>query len=71
MTVMLLQYPKVLVSELVCDLPGDSPRLTAGSIGVSQVLVNGRVVVVDGEATGEMAGRVLRSGLDTETVATS
>ena len=58
-------------ATLVHDLPGDSPRLTADPIGVVRVLVNGRVVVVDGRATGELAGTVLRSGRQTETVATS
>ncbi len=59
------------LAELVHDLPGDSPRLTAGSIGVVRVLVNGTVTVVDGKPTGELPGTVLRSGRDTRTVATS
>jgi len=58
-------------AELVHDLPGDSPRLTADSIGVKRVLVNGTVVVVDGKATGELPGTILRSGRHTRTVATS
>lgn len=58
------------LAELVHDLPGNSPRLTAGSIGVVRVLVNGVVTVVDGEATGELPGQVLRSGRHTDTVAT-
>ena len=58
-------------ATLVHDLPGDSPRLTAGSTGVVRVFVNGSVTVVDGKATGSLPGRVLRSGRDTETVATS
>ena len=66
--------PETVGSEhatLVHDLPGDSPRLTASSIGVVRVLVNGTVAVVDGQPTGDLAGKVLRSGRDTETVATS
>lgn len=59
------------LAQLVHDLPGDSPRLTADPIGVVRVLVNGTVTVVDGEPTGAMAGSILRSGRDTRTVATS
>jgi N-acyl-D-aspartate/D-glutamate deacylase len=54
----------------VADLPGESPRLTAGSTGVVRVLVNGVEAVRDGQATGAVAGSVLRSGRDTATVAT-
>ena len=50
------------------DLPGDSARLTAGSRGVVRVLVNGTVIVENGEATGATPGTVLRSGRDTDTV---
>jgi N-acyl-D-aspartate/D-glutamate deacylase len=53
----------------VYDLPGDSLRLTAGSRGVVRVLVNGQESIVDGEPTGARAGRLLRSGRDTYTVA--
>ncbi len=59
------------IASLVRDLPADSPRLTADSIGVVRVLVNGQVAVIDGQPTGTRAGTVLRSGRDTETVATS
>ncbi len=54
----------------VYDLPGESLRLTAESAGVKRVFVNGRTVIVDGEPEGALPGRVLRSGRDTETVAT-
>ena len=65
--------PETVGSELatlVHDLPGNSPRLTADSIGVHRVLVNGVVTVVDGQATGDLPGTVLRSGTHTDTVAT-
>ncbi|MBK6855681.1 MAG: amidohydrolase family protein [Microthrixaceae bacterium] len=65
--------PETVGSELatlVHDLPGNSPRLTADSIGVRKVLVNGVVTVVDGQATGDLPGTVLRSGTHTDTVAT-
>jgi N-acyl-D-aspartate/D-glutamate deacylase len=55
-------------ATLVTDLPGESPRLTAGSTGVVRVLVNGVETVADGAATGATPGRVLRSGRDTDTV---
>ncbi len=58
-------------ARLVHDLPGDSPRLTAAATGVVRVLVNGVETVVDNLATGELPGSVLRSGRDTDTVATS
>jgi N-acyl-D-aspartate/D-glutamate deacylase len=53
----------------VYDLPGNSLRLTAEPSGVERVLVNGRTVIVAGEPAGELPGKVLRSGRDTETVA--
>ena len=51
--------------------PATVMRLTADSIGVRRVLVNGTEAVVDGAPTGALAGTVLRSGRDTETVATN
>jgi N-acyl-D-aspartate/D-glutamate deacylase len=53
------------------DLPGGSLRLTASSVGIKAVLVNGTETILDGAATGNLPGTVLHSGRDTETVATS
>jgi N-acyl-D-aspartate/D-glutamate deacylase len=55
-------------ARLVHDLPGDTPRLYAGSHGVVRVLVNGTETVRDGEPTGAVPGTLLRSGRDTESV---
>ncbi|HVX21991.1 MAG TPA: amidohydrolase family protein [Acidimicrobiales bacterium] len=63
--------PATVASEparLVHDLPGDTPRLFAESIGVVRVLVNGVETVVDGKPTGALPGTVLRSGRDTYSV---
>jgi N-acyl-D-aspartate/D-glutamate deacylase len=57
-------------ARLVHDLPADSPRLTATPIGVKRVYVNGNLAVLDGEATGDRPGKILRSGQDTRTVPT-
>ncbi len=58
-------------ARLVEDLPGDSARLFADSTGVVRVLVNGVETVVDDRPTGQLPGSLLRSGRDTDTVATS
>ena len=53
---------------IVDDLPGASSRLVADAVGVERVFVNGRVVVSEGTVSGELPGRVLRSGRDTRSV---
>ena len=55
-------------ARLVHDLPGDTPRLYAGSHGVVRVLVNGVETVRDGAPTGAVPGALLRSGRDTASV---
>lgn len=48
--------------ELVGDLPGGAARLVQQAEGIRLVTVNGRVILADGELTGERAGKVLRGG---------
>lgn len=63
--------PETVAAEpatMVDDLPGGTSRLTAGSIGVKHVFVNGVETVRDDAATGATPGTVLRSGRDTATV---
>ena len=48
--------------EMVNDLPGGEKRLIQKAIGVKMTVVNGKVLVEDGEHTGEYPGRVLGNG---------
>jgi N-acyl-D-aspartate/D-glutamate deacylase len=63
--------PRTIASGMVHtrnDLPGGNERMFAEAKGVVRVLVNGRDIVVEGKPTGELPGKVLRSGKDTDTV---
>jgi N-acyl-D-aspartate/D-glutamate deacylase len=53
--------------EMVNDLPGGTGRLYAGATGVEYVFVNGERTVEHGTSTGNLPGKVYRSGVDTET----
>jgi N-acyl-D-amino-acid deacylase len=45
--------------EMVNDLPGGEKRLIQPAIGIKMTIVNGKVLVEDGEHTGAYPGRVL------------
>ena len=49
-----------LQPEIVHDFPGGAPRYVQRATGYKATLVNGAVSLLDGELTGERAGRVLR-----------
>jgi len=45
------------------DLPAGALRLKQGATGIDATVVNGRVLLVDGEPTGDLPGRLLRGPL--------
>ena len=47
------------------DLPAGALRLKQGATGIDATVVNGRVLLVDGEPTGDLPGRLLRGPLAT------
>jgi len=49
------------------DLPCEEPRIYAEARGIDHVIVNGVVIVRDGDHTGALPGIALRSGKDTYT----
>ncbi|MDQ1361052.1 MAG: hypothetical protein QOJ44_1429 [Acidimicrobiaceae bacterium] len=50
------------------DMPGGASRLYAEGTGIEHVVVNGSELVRHGTFTGALAGQLLRSGRDTDTV---
>ncbi|HWU25557.1 MAG TPA: amidohydrolase family protein [Rhizomicrobium sp.] len=51
------------------DLPANEARIYADAFGIDHVFVNGVEIVREGRHTGALPGRVMRSGIDTETAA--
>lgn len=47
--------------RVVNDLPTGQPRIVRNARGVGTVIINGRMAFVDGQHTGEMAGRLVRA----------
>ncbi len=63
--------PATIDSEplrMVDDLPGGTQRLYSGAVGVQAVFCNGALIVEDGQNTGALPGKIMKSGHDTETV---
>ncbi len=54
--------------HMVHDLPSGAGRLVAEAEGVAKVFVNGRLTVDANVPTGVLAGTLLKSGRDTDTV---
>src|SRR5690606_7174465 len=48
--------------EIVHDFPGGAPRFVQRAVGVEHTIVNGVPFMEHGEHTGELPGRLLRSG---------
>jgi len=63
--------PATIAAEPIhtrADLPGSVERLFCGASGIEHVYVNGVEIVASGKETGNLPGRLLRSGRDTESV---
>jgi N-acyl-D-amino-acid deacylase len=51
-------------AEMRNDLPGGGRRLVMTAQGIEYTIVNGKVLYEQGKPTGDLPGRVLRSGVD-------
>jgi N-acyl-D-aspartate/D-glutamate deacylase len=51
------------VPTLVHDLPTGAPRLLQKADGITATIVNGEVLLRDGEHTGNLPGRLIRGPL--------
>jgi N-acyl-D-aspartate/D-glutamate deacylase len=57
--------------DAASDLPAGATRLVQRATGIDATIVNGRVLLRDGEPTGDLPGRVLRGPLATRAAAFS
>ncbi|MEQ8267961.1 MAG: amidohydrolase family protein [Parvibaculum sp.] len=55
-----LEKLRILAPEMVFDLPADGRRMIQRAEGYRATIVNGAVTFENGEATGEMPGRLIR-----------
>ncbi|ABS64288.1 Amidohydrolase 3 [Parvibaculum lavamentivorans DS-1] len=55
-----LEKLRILAPEMVFDLPADGRRMIQRADGYRATIVNGAVTFENGEATGEMPGRLIR-----------
>jgi N-acyl-D-aspartate/D-glutamate deacylase len=62
------QHLGVSAMRVERDLPAGAPRLVSSTTGIEHVFVGGLGVYEAGVATGELPGRLLRSGRDSTTV---
>lgn len=63
--------PETIDSEIltmVADLPAGESRLHSDSAGIRHVFLGGVETVTDGQFNGTTSGKILRSGVDTDTV---
>ena len=61
LTIFVAEEVQAMPKEFIEDFPAGASRLIARSIGYKYSIVNGSVILRDGEQTGRRPGRVLRS----------